>query len=311
VTVRAGTPLPTFAIIGAARSGTTAIAEALRAHPDGFVTDPKEPHYFAFAGQRLGFTGPGDDTGINQRAITNTGEYLALYRDTEDRVARGEGSVSTLYYYAHAIPAIMALNPDVRLLVVLRDPVDRAFSSYQYLRMRGRETQDDFATAVSLEPSRRAAGWHHLWHYTAMSHYADAIDAFLRAFGRDRLCVLLYDDVTRDPVSALRTAYLHVGLDPGRAGIRSAPRVNTSGQARSARAQDLLNRLARRPAVKRTGRVLVPFGVRERVRRWNQSETTTPAAARAELAPTFAADLDRVEDLLSLRLPPWGRPRRA
>ena len=300
---------PTFALIGAARAGTTAITEALRGHPAAFVTDPKEPHYFAFAGAPPHFTGPGDDTGINQRAITATDDYLALYNGSEGRTARGEGSVTSLYYHEHAISAMLALNPDLRLLVVLRDPVERAFSSYQYLRVRGRETVTDFRTAISLEESRRAAGWQHLWHYTAMSRYAEALDAFLAAFGRERICVLAYDDVAGDPTSALRRAYLHLGLDPRRA-TASAPRVNTSGQTRSRLAQSALERLAGKEGLRRAGRRLVPYRVRERIRRLNQSTVSLTADERAELAPLFFEDLDRVEQLLDVRLPSWGRPAR-
>lgn len=303
--------VPTFAVIGAARSGTTAITEALRGHPDAFVTSPKEPHYFAFAGKRLAFTGPGDDDGINRTAVTDPSEYLALYDGSEGRTARGEGSVSTLYYFADAIPAIQAVNPDLRLLVVLRDPVDRAFSSFQYLKVRGRETEPDFATAVSLEESRRAAGWHHLWHYLAMGLYADALEAFLGAFGKEQVSVLLYDDLTADPSTAVASAYRHLGLEPDRATMAGAPRVNSSGEPRSAAAQGVLNRLGGHPRLRRAGRMLVPFGARERMRRWNQIETGVSTATRAELSPVFADDLDRVEQLLNRHLPAWGRPGRS
>lgn len=301
---------PTFAVIGAARSGTTAITEALRRHPDAFVTTPKEPHYFAFAGQTLRFTGPGDAEGINASAVTDPSRYLALYAGADDSPARGEGSVSTLYYHHESIPTMRALDAGLRLVVVLRDPVDRAFSAFQYLRMRGREPEPDFATALGLEDDRRAAGWHHLWHYRAMSCYADSLAAFTSAFGAEQVCVLLYDDVTRDPEGSLRRTYEHLGLDPQRAGMAGAPRVNSSGRLRSDRTQALMNQVGRSPRLKRAGKRVVPFALRERVRRWNQSEATAPTPARAMLEPGFAADLDRVEDILGRSLPPWGRPRK-
>ncbi len=298
--------LPTFAVIGAARSGTTAITEAVRRHPDAFVTQPKEPHYFAFAGQPPRFTGPGDDSGINQRAVTRTDDYLALYRGGESRVARGEGSVTSLYYFDHAIPVMAELVPDLRLVVVLRDPVERAFSSFQYLRLRGREVEHDFLTAVSLEDRRREAGWQHLWHYTAMSRYADALAAFVEAFGRERLCVLVYDDLAADP-APLHEVYRHLGLDPVRAPAGGAPRVNTSGRSRSRLASSALHRLEGRAGVRRAARRLVPYQVRERVRGWNQQPAELTRAERTALAPRFVEDLDRTERLLGIKLPVWGR----
>ncbi len=299
--------LPNFAIIGAARSGTTAIAEALRRHPDAFVTTPKEPHYFAFAGQALDFRGPGDAEGINATAVTDPAAYRLLYEGSELRLARGEGSVSTLYFFRSAIPTISATNPDMRLVAVLREPVDRAFSAFQYLRVRGREPEADFATAVSLEAGRRAAGWHHLWHYTAMSRYADAVEAFLAAFGPDRLRVLFYDEVTADPATALRQVYVHLGLDPGRAPVTEAPHVNRSGRPRSVRTQAAINSLGSSPRMRRAGRLLVPFGVRERVRGWNQTTESVSLDVRAELAPLFKDDLARLAGLVGRSLPPAWR----
>lgn len=302
--------LPTFAVIGAARSGTTALTEALRRHPDAFVTSPKEPHYFAFAGQELAFRGPGDAEGINAAAVTDTDDYLALYAGSDSCTARGEGSVSTLYYHREATGAITALNPAMRLVVVLRDPVDRAFSSFQYQRMLGREPEADFGKALALEEERRAAGWHHLWHYSAMSRYADALATFTQAFGAEQICVLVYDDLTTDSSAALRQMYEHLALDPGRAAAAGAPRVNSSGSARSRRTQLALNRMGGSPRLKRAGRRVMPYAVRERVRQWNQAEATVPAAAREALAPRFADDLGRVEDILERRLPAWGRTGR-
>jgi sulfotransferase family protein len=342
MTAPAGVVLPTFAVIGAARSGTTALTEALRRHPDAFVTVPKEPHYFAFAGQRVSFTGPGDDTGINVRAVTSRDAYLALYDGAGDRAARGEGSVTTFYCYRTAIAAIRDLCPDLRLVVVLRDPVERAFSSYQYLRVRGRETVPDFRAALALEEARRAAGWQHLWHYTAMSRYAEPLGAFVSAFGREALCVLTYDDVVRDPAAALARVYRHLGLDPALAGAGRAggaammgasgaaggaggagaggvgeaggagaaggvPRVNTSGRLRFPAAQRALNRLETRRGLRRAARALVPYSVRQRVRGWNQRAETLDQDLRAELAPLFFDDLARCEEVLQRRLPPWGR----
>src|SRR5688572_19388263 len=123
---------PTFLVAGAGRCGTTGLVEGLRTHPDVFVTHPKEPHYFALHGQTVDFKAPGDQATINQVAVTDRDAYLALYDGAGNARARGDGSVSTLYYYQRAIPEILAVNPEMRIVIMLREPVDRAFSSYQY-----------------------------------------------------------------------------------------------------------------------------------------------------------------------------------
>ena len=117
------TTIPTFLVVGAARCGTTGLVEGLRSHPRVFVTDPKEPHYFAL--HRIGahFTAPGDEHTINKVAVTDRDAYLALYPQEHDFLALGDGSVSTIYYHQESIPEIKAINPDMRLVVMLREPV--------------------------------------------------------------------------------------------------------------------------------------------------------------------------------------------
>ena len=89
------------------------------------------------AGETAAFSGPGDAETINRVAVTDPAAYRELFRGAESFAARGDASVSTLYYSAKAAPRLKALNPDARVILVLRDPVDRAFSSHQYLRNRG------------------------------------------------------------------------------------------------------------------------------------------------------------------------------
>ncbi|MBA2555654.1 MAG: sulfotransferase, partial [Geodermatophilaceae bacterium] len=192
------TTRPNFLVVGAARSGTTALVEGLRNHPQVFLTMPKEPHYFALHGQNVDFRGPGDDATINRVAVTDYDDYLALYPAAPDYLALGDGSVSTLYYAEAAVPEILRVNPEMRLAVMLRDPVDRAFSSFQYLRARGFEPHEDFMAALDDEPDRIRDNWHHLWHYTAMSLYADGLQTLREGLGAERVGVWFYDDLDRD-----------------------------------------------------------------------------------------------------------------
>ena len=207
-------PTPTFLVVGTARAGTTAVVEGLRTHPDVFITQPKEPHYFAFHGTVPDFQGPGDDEWINRIAITDSDRYLALYDDAGDALARGDGSVSTLYYSAHAAPEIARINPEMKLVVVLREPVARAFSNYTYLRLRGVETEEDFRGGLDREPERIAAHWHHMWHYTALSHYADDLQRLIDTVGRERVGVWFHDQLDEDYDTVLSEVASFLELPP-------------------------------------------------------------------------------------------------
>lgn len=294
-------PGPTFAIAGAARAGSTAVAEALRAHPDVFVTQPKEPHYLALGGRPAAFTGPGDNTHINRLAVTDREAYLALFAEAGSAKARGDASVSTLYYPEHSIATINELNPQLRTVVILREPVSRAFSSYQYLRVRGFEPVPDFLDAVAQEPQRREQGWHHLWHYTAMSTYADDLEAFLTAFG-DQVGVWFYDDLDTQPAETVRDITAFVGADPAVAdgGVQ---RVNSSGKPRSGLLQSAVQWGGRHATLRSALKAVVPFGVRERIRGANLQRSAPTDAEVAALRPVFAKDLARLEELLGRPLP--------
>ena len=147
--------LPNFLVVGAARCGTTGLVEGLRAHPQVFVTDPKEPHYFALHKHRRALRGTRRRATINQVAVTDRDAYLDLYPQEHDYLALGDGSVSTLYYHQDALPEVVAMNPAMRLVVLLREPVARAHSSHQYMRARGLEPVEDFLEAVALEDERK------------------------------------------------------------------------------------------------------------------------------------------------------------
>ncbi|QNN54033.1 sulfotransferase family protein [Nocardioides mesophilus] len=297
-------PVPTFVVGGAARAGSTAVIESLRRHPDIFLTSPKEPHYLALGGTTPAFTGPDDAATINRLAVTDEASYLSLFAEGENHTAIGEGSVSTLYYHDVAGPRLHALNPEARIVLVLREPVARAFSSFQYLSNRGTEPESDFLTAVDRETTRIQAGWHHLWHYTSMSRYADSVRHLRGLFGPDQVGVWWYDDLSGDPVRTLTEIQAFVGVTPLPPDQIASERVNASGSPRSALLQSTLQLVSRTPALRTAGKALVPFAVRERIRRGNLVVNEVTPQVRQRLAPLFADDLRSLQRELGRPVPP-------
>lgn len=299
-------PGPTFAVVGAARAGTTALVEGLRRHPDVFVTDPKEPHYFALHGRAPAFRGPGDDRSVNATAVTRLEDYLALY-PSDAPPARGEGSVSTLYYHRCSVPEMLRVNPDLRVIVLLREPVERAYSSFQYLRAASREPLPDFLDAVAAEPARRAEDWHHLWHYTAMSRYAEALEAVRSGLGAERVGVWFYDDLERDYEGTVGGVLAFLGLAPMPTSAQEVPRVNASGSPRVAWAHRTMAWAGERPLLRESARRLTTWRFREAVRTRLLRRSEVPVAVRRHLEPVFAPDLERLRTLLDdgRRLPAW------
>lgn len=300
---------PTFLVAGAGRAGTTGLVEGLRSHPDVFVTTPKEPHYLAMHGVRPDYRGPGDQESINQAAVTDERDYRGLFPTDSDHLALGEGSVSTLYYHERALPELLRINPEMRVVVLLREPVARAYSSFQYLRGQGREPEEDFLVALADEPRRRADNWHHLWHYAGMSMYSDAVAAFQSQLLPGHLGVWFHDDLERDYAGTLADVVAFLGL-PAVGGLgEDAARVNISGTPRYQLVQRGIWWATGRPVVRRSARLLTSWRFREAVRSRLIARQDVPDSVVRALAPVFEDDLARLRGVLgpSVELPGWLR----
>lgn len=297
--------VPNFLVAGAARSGTTGLVEGLRTHARVFITAPKEPHYFALHGSRADFRGPGDAATINRVAVTDHDAYLNLFPAQHDYLALGDGSVSTLYYADRAAPEILRVNPDMRLVVILREPVERAYSSFLYLRARGFEPCEDFLDAVAREPVRQQEKWHHLWHYTAMGQYADGLQVLREAVGPGRVGVWFYDDLQTDYQGTIRSVQEFLGLPVDHDQNLDVPRVNVSGTPRVALAQRVIQTATRNEIVRSSVKSLTTFRFRERIRRGGLRPSAVTDHVRVELAPRFVDDLAALAKVVDGPVPDW------
>jgi hypothetical protein len=298
--------VPNFLVAGAGRAGTTALVEGLRTHPRVFITQPKEPHFFAFHGQHLNFKGPGDDLTINRLAVTERRQYLSLFPREGAYLALGDGSISTMYYYDRSIPAVLAMNPEMRIVILLREPVERAFSNFQYMRSRGLEPHHDFLSAIESERNGERSKWHHIWHYQGLSFYASPVSAFLQQFDQKNVMIVFYDDLMRDYDRTVCQVVRFLGLDLVAGAITHAPRVNVSGTPRWRAAQRLLTITNRSSFMKAVVTATTSYRFRESVRRATLRNSTLDLGTRAELSPVFSEDLRRLSSLLGDRpKPTW------
>jgi len=303
------TTVPTFLVAGAGRSGTTGLVEGLRTHPRVFVTQPKEPHYFALHGQPADFKGPGDAATINRVAVTERGRYLELFPTEHDYLALGDGSVSTLYYAERAVAEIRRVNPAMRLVLILRDPVERAYSSYLYMRARGFEPCENVLDALADEPRRRAENWHHLWHYEAMSHYAADLATLQDGLGRGQVGVWFHDDLVADYTGTVSSVLRFLGLPPDPGEGIGVPRVNVSGTPRLPLVQRAIVAATRNETLRRTVKRSTSFRLRERIRRSSLRPSAVPREVQQHFAGGFDDDLVKLSSLLDPRdnLPGWLR----
>lgn len=290
---------PNFLIIGAAKSGTTALYQALRQHPQIFMSAVKEPHYFAFAGERMDYRGPG--VTINETSVTDLREYERLFAGVTDETAAGEASALYLYV-PQAVRRIYEYAPGMRLIAILRQPAERAFSAFMHLTRDAREPCGDFADALRAEPERIAQNWGFLWRYTDLGFYAQQLRRYYTAFPAGQIRVFLYDDFRRDALGTAREAFRFLGVDDGFAPDLSA-RPKMSGAPRSRWLHDFL----RGPHP--LARAVLPASVRERaklrVTNQNLARRELPAEMRRELTQVFRDDILQLQDLIGRDLSAW------
>jgi len=203
-------------IIGAAKSGTSSLADYLGQHPDVFVSRIKEPNYFALAGMRLPTAGPGPDRVryklLYQYSVTDWAQYQAMFAAARDERAIGEGSVRYLYY-KDAPARIRQALPDVRLVAILRDPVQRLFSHYCMNRQFQLEPLG-LEAALEHEQERIAADWGWDWHYASVGMYSEQLARYYALFPREQIKVFLYDEFVQDPHRVYREICEHIGVNP-------------------------------------------------------------------------------------------------
>src|SRR5581483_1430265 len=190
---------------------------------------------------------------------------IAAYRALFDGVA-GEtaiGEASPLYlYHPDAPPRIARYVPNAKLIAVLRDPAERAYSAFLYMRRDGREPIADFAGALAAEPARIRASWEWMWHYRAVGFYHRQLRRYFDLFPAEQIRVWLYEDLRANAAAVVRDVFRFLGVDDAFTPDTSLAH-NRSGVPRSERAIRLLNR----PNPLRSAlRALLPSDARRRIR---------------------------------------------
>jgi hypothetical protein len=302
--------MPTFLMIGAAKAGTTSLYAQLRSHPDVFMSAIKEPNYFAFAGHenlfkgiRIGRTDP--------TVVTAPERYRALFAGATTETAIGEASVVYLYlpWCAERIEREL---PDVRLVVMLRNPVERAFSQYLHALRDGFEDLSSFDDALDAEPRRISENETPMLHYAAQGLYHEQLARYYRTFDRDRIRVYLYDDYGTDPSAILRDLYSFLGVDPAHAPDTSRT-YNESGVPKSRLLYGTFTSLV---AAVRRGASTSPVGARilhselsaklsARATSLLLAKPPMPERARARLTEFYRDDVSRLEGLIGRDLSAW------
>jgi hypothetical protein len=229
---------PDFFLIGAPKAGTSALHAALKQHPGLFLSPVKEPKYYMCGDSPPpAYRGPGD-AHSNQEWVWQRERYLSLFDGAPPRVLRGESTPFYLYN-RDARRRIYADNSDAKLIAVLRDPVDRAYSNWMHLWVDGLEPVSDVVAACALEANRIDAGWAPFWHYHGLGMYGRQVADLVDHFPRRQVLLLRYRDLVDHPELTLNRVCAFLGIaegvvvsvpaDNSRVFVRHGPRSQTIG----------------------------------------------------------------------------------
>jgi len=294
--------IPDFFIVGAPKCGTTSLFEYLTEHPQVFLA-PKELHFF------------GSDLYPAER-VRDESKYLQLFASatTEKRV--GEASVWYLYS-KQAAGEIQRFSPAASIIISLRNPVDMIHSLHSQLVYAGIEDITDFERAVRAE-TKLGHGFR-LWNgqvvsetrYLEAGGYCEQVERYLNVFGREKVKVVIFDDLKEDPLSVYREVckFLEVSWD-------FVPKLRIVNPNKKVRSKTLRAIMREPPTpIKALGRLVLNPRRRQnalaRLQRLNTKRVPRPPmpqSLREHLQSYFAPDVERLSNLLNRDLTHWCRP---
>ena len=289
---REGTLWPNLFIVGAARSGTTSLYFYLDQHPEIFMAPMKEPHFFSKIT-------PDPKFALFYPHIDDEEQYLALFADAGDAKLRGEASPSYLWV-PEAAGRIKAASPDARIVILLREPVSRAYSHYLVDSAEGLDDRS-FLRAIHEELQGPVKGWGQSSLYVHAGLYADSVERYLDLFGQ-RVKVLLFEEFVRDVKRHLEAVFRFLEVDPGHAAQVDIEPHNVFHVPRNPVARRVLSSLR----LRQQARALLPSALHPAIRRLLVKRGRKPAIdprARELLEPLYRPDIERLAELLGRPLP--------
>jgi hypothetical protein len=279
------------------KSGTTALYYYLEQHPQIYMSPVKEPNFFSSEGRE---SSDGD-------SVTHIGDYQDLFKGVSGEKAIGEASHCYLYE-PKAVGRIKYYVPDAKLIAILRNPIDRAYSHFLHMVRNGTEPVSDFARALREEET----GDHTkrtFQDYIGRGLYYGQLKRYFDTFDRDQLSVYLYEDLSRGPIDTLQDAFLFLGVDDSFVPDVSLKR-NVSGYPR----YKTLDKLLRGPSsVKHAIKLYLPSRMRWRfsqafdylkTRNLVEPPPMQPVVRR-QLTEVYREDILKLQELICRDLSGW------
>ncbi len=291
--------LPNLLIVGAAKSGTTSLHNYLNQHSEVFMSKVKEPKYFSSKITSFPFNGPGDDL-VEKEICSTIDSYQTLFKKSANQTIVGESSADNLYYSEKVIPIIKkTLEENTKIIIVLRNPISRAFSAYMHMRRDVREPENDFSTALDKEEKRIKDNFEFIWHYKNAGMYYDDVKNYKDNFKNVK--IILTEELHKNTHQVLKDVCLFLNIDSS-FNFTLHQKFNSSGEIKN---KFLQNILTSRISFKRTLGHFFPKKIKDRLKSLNIKEASIPLNEKNNLILYFEQDILKLEKLIRKDLSKW------
>ncbi|WP_417464355.1 sulfotransferase family protein [Kordiimonas sp.] len=285
-----------FVLAGTFKSASSTISYELDQHPGIFIPQPKDP-YFYMADLSRTLTAPKSFMMEHDRfAVLERDRFEALFAEAEDNALRGDATPLYLYCHTHSIPQIQADNPNTKILIVLRNPADRAFSNYKHNVKDGYETRS-FSECIDTWEETENLPLHPFFHYVRAGFYDAQVAAYQEAF--EQVKIVSYDDIQDRPQELLNDIARFLGIEPNFK-LQGTIQLNKSGKPRSRLLHDFIQKEGTIKKVLRpvyrtlVGNQATRKSISEKIKNLNLDSGRMTASERAALSAIYADDLRRL-----------------
>lgn len=280
---------PDFIGVGGEKTASTWIYKCLLEHPQ--ICGPKEKELSYFDTVKLIGRPEQSQSRYDAEGIE---PYLKYFEECNPEKVMGEFTVTYLHEKKVA-PLLAQLFPHVKIIISLRNPIDRSFSQYQGIREVDRNVYGSFEKALTMEPE-----------FTRRSMYAEYIETYLANFPKEQIYIVLQDDVVHDPVGTMQALYRFLGVSDTFVPESAHTKERSAEQKKL---QTLRDRIYKNSLTRSIARCAKQLGLTPRIKKFIQSSIKKDAMkseTRKQLQTVFAEDIKKTATLIGRNLSHWN-----
>ena len=236
--------------------------------------------------------------------INSDEEYLEYFSKHKKKKIVGESSAEYLYYFNTA-QNIYRFNPHMKIIIVLRNPINRAFSAYSDLKLK-LPNIGSFSQELALENERISKSYHYKWHFKAVGMYYQQVKAYLEQFPRGQIKIILFEDFITDTSAVMKEVCEFLGINYSFYRGYNFEKHNFSGIPKNKVLSDWVNR---RNPIKNLFKKLIPNSMRKKIKRRvnkvNLAKENMDAEIQIKLQQFYKNDIEQLEDIIKIDLSQW------